>query len=182
MDVLGALSGDDAPGDRSQAVEYMLDGARWLGAELDPRYRVLAVTVEPGAGRHPAETADAVGDYRPVDDRRVQVLCHPVATILASLRRAGGDGTQLLAFEHEQLPDVVNTVAGVRLRSPVLGQPEPPPGSWGPRFSMEGRSIAPDGVSQTLRIEVHERDLHVALFARFDVIELRDPTGAELKH
>lgn len=179
MDVLGGLSGGGASsGDRPETVEYLLDGACLLGAELDPRYRVLAVTVEPRAGRYPGDTPrEAVGD-----DRRVQVLCHPVATILVSLRRRVSDGTELLAFEHEQLPDVVSTVGGARLRSPLLGQPEPAPGSWGPQFSLEGRSIAPDGIAQTLTILVSAHDLHFALFARFDTLELRDPSGAQLTY
>jgi hypothetical protein len=52
--------------------------ARLWGLELDPRYRVLAATVElaPGAGPWHLDV-----------DRRIQVLCSPVSTIIGALRR-----------------------------------------------------------------------------------------------
>lgn len=156
------------------SLEPVLDGAALLGAELEPRYRVLALTVEPQAARYPWQP-------RP-RDVRLQVLVSPVSTMLACLRRTGADGRrELLTFADEQLLDVVAALDGPTLSLPLFGRPEPRPGEWAPRFSLEGRSSAPDGTSRTLRLEVEHEDLMFGLFARFDQVELRDPTGSPLR-
>ena len=166
IDILGSHDHDHA------AFEPLADGAAVLGLELDPRYRVLAATLELDPDRDPW------GDR---DDHRVQLLCSPVSTILASLRRIDTDGTvHLLTFTEEQLIDVVAALDAPVITGPVFGQPEPRPGEWGPRFSMEGRSSAPDGTRMSLRLRLVHDDLHLEVFARFDELVLKAPDGADL--
>ena len=154
-------------------LEQALEGAALLGAELEPTYRVLALTLETEPDRTPWE--------RP-DDRRVQLLASPVSTMLVALTREDADGTkELLTFEQEQLVDVVAALDAPRLTGQLFGHGEPRPGEWAPRFSLQGRSSAPNGTSRTLRIEVAAGDLRFGLFARFDDVEVRDPEGATLR-
>jgi len=148
-----------------------LAGARLWGLELDPRYRVLAATFELAPGASPWEL---------VDDRRVQLLCSPVSTILGSLRRHGPDGAELVTFEIEQLVEVSAVFGGAEIEPPIFGRPEPRPGEWGPSFSIQGRSTAPDGRTQTATFAVSDDEARLDVFARFDVAEVRDATGREL--
>lgn len=175
-DVFGGLAG--GPGDGSgggpldlAALESVMDGAALWGLELDPRFRVLAATLEPTVERYP---------WGETDDRRVQMLCFPVSTILGSLRRDLPTETELLSFTEAQLVEVVAAFDGASVAAPLFGQPEPRPGSWGPRFSLEGRSSAPDGTSRTLTIALAHQDLTLHLFARFDEVELKAADGTEL--
>lgn len=174
-DVFGGLLGGPPPGDRGSldALGAALDGARLWGLELDLRYRVLAATVEP---RQPA----AFG-IPGADDPRLQMLCFPVSTILAALRRKGDDGSwHALTFTDDQLLDVVASLDGPRLSAPLFGEPEPLLGAWGPRFSLEGRSSAPDGTRSTLTIRVQADDLELDVFVRFDDVELKDVEGRDV--
>jgi len=179
-DVFGGIGGggqaDDgaALSDAEVArLEPVLDGAAVLGAELEPTYRVLALTLEPTAERYP---------WGETDDRRIQLLGSPVSTMLVALRRVGDDGTkELLTFEQAQLVDVVAALDGPRIAAPVLGRPEPRPGEWAPRFSLEGRSTAPDGTARTVRLELEAGDLKLGLFARFDELEVRDANGQPVR-
>ena len=147
-------------------LETVLDGAAVLGAELEPRFRVLAMTLEPTADRWPQP-----------DDRRVQVLCFPVSTILASLRRLTDEDPTLLTFEIDALADVVAAFGGACVSAPLFGRPEPRQGQWGPRYSLEGRSNAPDGTRTTITVGLRAEDLELDLFARFDDVEVRDANG-----
>lgn len=153
------------------SLEPVLDGARLWGAELDTRYRVLALTVEPAPGRYP---------WGETTDRRVQLLCHPVSTILASLVQTIPDGRALLEFSDEQLVDVVAALDGPTIGGPLFGAGEPRPGEWGPRFSLQGRSTAGDGTRLTVRVVIAHDDLELSLFARFDHLEVRDAVGSPL--
>jgi hypothetical protein len=149
------------------AIEAVLDGARCWGIELEPRYRVLAVTVEPDPLRAPG----TAGEH--------QLLCFPVSTFLAALTRASdeddGRRTALMTFELEQLTAVSERLGGAVLRAPIFGAPEPRPGTWGPRNSLEGRSSAGDGTRATLTLDLDGEDgVRLRLFARFDDVELRD--------
>lgn len=175
-DVFGGLAGGpgDGPGGGPldlAALESVMDGAALWGLELDPRFRVLAATLEPSTDRYP---------WGRPDDRRVQVLCFPVSTILGSFRRNLPTETELLSFTEGQLIDVVATFDGASVAAPLFGQPEPRPGGWGPRFSLEGRSTAPDGTSKTLTIALARENLTLHLFARFDEVELKAPDGTAL--
>jgi hypothetical protein len=146
-------------------------GELW-GLELEPRFRVLAVTLELAPGDGPWQLGD---------DRRIQLLCHPVSTILGALHRFDtDDAPQLVTFEADQLVEVATAFGGVTLTPPVFGRPEPRPGQWGPRFSLEGRSSAPDGRSRTVTIEVADADARLRVFVRCDTVEVRDANGAAL--
>lgn len=158
--------GDRAPIDPAR-VQTSLDGALLWGIELEPTWRVLGVTLEPDPRAWP----------RPGGDRRVQLLGFPVSTILASLRRSGDQGGAVLTFAQEQLLDVSGAFAGASLELLRFGWPEPPPGDWGPAFSLQGRSSAPDGTRRTVTLRVAHDDLTLDLFARFDDLELKDANG-----
>lgn len=174
-DIFGSLAGGPPPsGPQLSALEDAFDGARLWGLELDLRYRVLAATLEPVEGRAPWSRDLEVAD------RRVQLLCFPVSTILASLRRTEDGAQELLTFTDAQLVDVVATLGGPPVTSPLFGRPEPRPGLWAPRFSLEGRSSAPDGIRATVTFEVTADDLTLQLFARFDDVEVRDADGSTL--
>lgn len=154
-----------------EALERVLAGSALLGVEVDLRFRVLSATVEPAAADHP------LGE---VDDPRLQLLCHPVSTILGVLEREVDGRRHIETFETEQLTDVAAAFAGAPLRAPVLGRPEPAPGQWGPQFSIQGRSTAPDGRRRTVTLAVDTDDARLRLFARCDEVELRDPSGNDV--
>jgi len=153
-----------------QPFEDVLSGARCWGIELDPRYRVLAVTVEPDPLRAPGTP----GEH--------QLLCFPVSTFLVALTRpqitdpaSDSPRTALLTFELDQLTAVSERLGGASILGPVFGRPEPRPGTWGPRYSLEGRSSAADGTRSTLTLDLTgDDDVRLRLFARFDDLELRD--------
>jgi len=152
-------------------LEDAFDGALLWGLELDPRYRVLAVTLEPAADRYPWASSG---------DRRVQVLLHPVSTVLASLRSVE-DGRRLLhTFGDEQLVEVAGAFGGAAVAAPLFGRGEPRPGEWAPQFSMEGRTSAADGTRHTVTINVRAGGLELDLFARFDDVEVKAPDGTNL--
>ena len=149
------------------AIAEVVTGARCWGIELDPRYRVLAVTVEPD----PLRTPGTAGEH--------QLLCFPVSVLLVAVtRRIEQDGavrTALVTFELEQLTEVSERFGGALIQEPPFGHPEPRPGTWGPRYSLEGRSSASDGTSATLTLDLTTEDeARLRLFARFDDVELRD--------
>jgi len=151
--------------------ETLVAGARCWGIELEPRFRVLAVTVEPD----PLRVAGTPGEH--------QLLCFPVSVLLASLTRgasAPDSPPTLLTFDLEQLTAVSERFAGVAIDAPVFGSPEPRPGSWGPRYSLEGRSSAPDGTGRTLTLDLVDGDARLRVFVRCDDLEVRDRGGAVL--
>jgi hypothetical protein len=149
------------------AIADVIAGARCWGIELDPRYRVLAVTVEPD----PLRTLGTAGEH--------QLLCFPVSVLLVAVTRPVEDDgtarTALVTFELEQLTAVSERFAGAVIAEEPFGRPEPRPGSWGPRYSLEGRSSAPDGTRATLTLDLSTEDgARMRLFARCDDVELRD--------
>lgn len=152
-------------------LEAVLDRALLLGAELDTRYRVLAATAEPSKDRYA---------WGQVDDRRVQLLLHPVSTVLVSLRRESESRRELLTFDIAELLTVVEALDGPPLRGPVFDRPQPRQGAWGPGYSLEGRAGAIDGMAHTCTFEAQTEELRFGLFVRFDVIELKNPEGDEL--
>lgn len=158
------------------AIEELLDGAAVWGIELEPRFRVLGLTIEPTV--QAVEKAGLTARVR--GDARLQLACFPVSTILGSLRQQTTDGVVILQFTEAQLVDVVAAFDGARLPAPIFGVPEPRPGSWGPKFSLEGRSTAPDGVSATITVRLRQDDLELDLFARFDEWRLLDAAGEHL--
>lgn len=167
------------PGDRGtpnaaaiDALDAALTGAALLGLELDSRFRVLAATLELTPDHFPWGNDAVTGD-----DRRVQLLCSPVSTILGSLVDVAEERISVLTFTADHLVDVVASLDSPCISSPVFGRPEPRPGQWAPRFSLEGRSSASDGRSTTITLEAATNTLRFALFARFDVVEIRNANG-----
>jgi hypothetical protein len=149
------------------AIADVVTGARCWGVELDPRYRVLAVTVEPD----PLRTPGTAGEH--------QLLCFPVSVLLVSVTRPivedGATRTALVTFDLEQLTSVSERFAGAVIMERPFGLPEPRPGTWGPRHSLEGRTSAADGTRATLTLDLRTEDeARLRLFARFDDVELRD--------
>ena len=149
------------------ALSDVVTGARCWGIELDPRYRVLAVTVEPDPLRAPGRA----GEY--------QLLCFPVSVLLVTVTRPlvedGTPRTALVTFDLEQLTAVSERFAGATIDGGPFGGPEPRPGTWGPRYSLEGRTSAADGTRRTLHLDLATEDgSRLRLFARFDDAELRD--------
>jgi hypothetical protein len=149
------------------ALAAVVAGARCWGIELDARYRVLALTIEPD----PLRTPGTAGMH--------QLLCFPVSVLLAALTRPviedGRERTALVTFDLEQLTAVSERLGGATIGPEPFGRPEPRPGAWGPRYSLEGRSSAADGTRTTLTIDLTSDDgARLRLFARCDDVELRD--------
>lgn len=145
--------------------ERLLDGATLLGAELETRYRVLGLTVEPSGTDAPT----------PDDDRRVQVLFHPCAEVTALLLRTDTDEPVVERFDQEQLPDVVAAMDGPRLRSPIVTDPPAP--RFPAEVSMHGASSAPDGRTHRVLVDVAGGARRLVLTASYDDLELRGPDG-----
>jgi hypothetical protein len=141
----------------------MLTAAELLGAEVDLRYRVVALTVEPpGAG-------DA--------DRRLQVLFHPASTIRVLLGRIDDGRLTIAEMQPEHLPDAVAALDGPVPTVASIDGDEPTLPAW----SIDGRSDAPDGRSHRFELRaVSEDGRHLVLYATFDTVELRTPAGDEL--
>lgn len=144
-------------------VRALVAGGRCWGLELEPVWRVLAVSVEPPGGGEP-----------------VQLLCVPVSVLLASLTRRVEGRPVIVTFTTEQLPDVGARLGGAVIGPEPFGGPEPRPGAWGPRLSLEGRSSAPDGTGSTLLLDLSEDDARLRLFVRFDAAEVRAADGTLL--
>jgi hypothetical protein len=149
------------------AVAEVVTGARCWGIELDPRYRVLAVTIEPD----PLRTPGTAGEH--------QLLCFPVSVLLVAVTRPlvedGASRTALVTFDLDRLTSVSERFGGAVISERPFGLPEPRPASWGPRYSLEGRTSASDGTRSTLTLDLRtEDDARLRLFARFDDVELRD--------
>lgn len=149
------------------ALGAIITGARCWGIELDPQYRVLAITVEP----HPLRTPGTAGEH--------QLLCFPTSVLLVAVTRPvvedGRARTAVVTFALDQLTAVSERFAGATIEASPFGHPEPRPGSWGPRYSLEGRSSAADGTRATLHLDLATEDgSRLRLFARFDAAELRD--------
>ena len=146
--------------------ELLLAGPVW-GAEIDTRFRVLAVTIEPSAEVHPdGDTAD----------RRLQVLFHPVGTIAASLVQAGDDEpTTVLQFTEDQLPDVVSTLDGPVPTGEPLPDALPDLDAMTDRLSMRGAARTGDGTAHHLHLSLAADDLQLDLWASYDVVEVHTP-------
>lgn len=152
-----------------QLRELLLAGPVW-GAEIDTRFRVLAVTVEPSAEAHPEGEAA---------DRRLQVLFHPVGTIAASLVQAGEDApTTVLQFTEDQLPDVVSALDGPVPTGEPLPDALPDLAAMADRLSMRGAARTGDGTAHNLHLALDADDLHLDLWASYDVVEVHTPEEA----
>lgn len=151
---------------RDQLRDLLRSGPIW-GAEIDIRFRVLAVTVEPAAEAHPDPSAA---------DPRLQVLFHPVSAVAASLVEHGDDdGGVVRRFDEEQLPDVVAALGGaVTTTDPLPGVPADLD-ALGPRLSLRGQASVGDGFRDHLHLHLDADDLSLDLWASFDEFEVRGP-------
>ena len=151
--------------DRDHLRRLLASAPVW-GAEIDIRFRVLALTVEPDPDAHP--TPDA-------DDRRLQVLLYPVSAVAASLVEATADGPVVRQFAEDQLPDVVALFDGAT----TTGDPLPPRPAeldpLSPRLSMRGQASVGDGIRHHLHLHLEADDLALDLWASFDEAEVRGP-------
>lgn len=147
-----------------------------LGAEVDLRYRVLALTIEPPARSHP----DVLTPERDTD-LRVQVLFHPVGTIAARLVRHAdgpGSGGVVLRFEPDQLPDVVAALDGpVPIGEPFPGT-LPDLHAMEERLSLRGMAQVAEGHDHPLAVSLVADDLTLDLWATFDHVEVRRPDAS----
>lgn len=155
---------DDATRDR---IDEVLDGATCWGAELDTTYRVLAVTVEPRAERHP----DGV-----VADARLQLLLHPCSEVAARLLHAGSTVEQ---FRVDQLVAVVERLDGPVLHAPVVTADAAPLTG---EMSLQGAANATvtDGRRHTALLDLAGPDRTLVLRVTYDVAELRRPDGSSV--
>jgi len=147
-------------------VEQVIDGATCWGAELDTRYRVLGVTLDPVPGTHPDG---------PVDDTRLQLVLHPCAWVQARLLRDDGESRVVESFGVEQLVLVVDRLGGARIEGPVLDQAHGP--LEGP-LSLEGRSETGDGTAHEAVLRMSGGGRRLELRVTCDVVELRRPDGS----
>jgi hypothetical protein len=146
-------------------IDALLQGSRCWGAELDLKYRVLAITFEPEATRHPD------GD---IEDARLQLVLHPVNTIQGRLVH---DGTTLERFDVEQLPLVVDRLDGARIDRPVVTSSTP---KLMGELSFEGRADVPDGYRHIAALSLQSNDRLLSMRCTFDEAELRRPDGSAL--
>ncbi|HKJ57382.1 MAG TPA: hypothetical protein VJ978_15495 [Nitriliruptoraceae bacterium] len=153
-------------------VEQLLGSSPVLGAEVDIRYRVLAVTVEPSAADHPVDPAPA--------DRRLQVVVHPVGSIAAALvDHADPTAPTILHFDETQLADVFNAFADAVSTATAFDDAMPDVDVLGDRLSMFGSAQTGDGTATTLHLHLDEPGgtLTLDLWASFDELEVRDADG-----
>ncbi len=152
---------------RGRVRDLLRSGPVW-GAEIDIKFRVLAVTVEPPAAVHPRPDAT---------DRRLQVVLHPVGNVAAALRERGPEGVTVLRFTEEQLADVVATLDGPTPSDDPLPDARPDLDGLGERVSMRGEAKTGDGLRHQLHLALASGDLEFDLWATFDEVEVRDPAG-----
>lgn len=150
---------------REDLRDLLRSGPVW-GAEIDIRFRVLALTVEPSAEAHPDPEAS---------DRRLQVLFHPVSAVAASLVEHGGDGAVVRRFDEEQLPDVVAALGGPTTSTDPLPGVPANLDALGPRLSLRGQASVADGFRDHLHLHLVADDLTLDLWASFDEFEVRGP-------
>ncbi len=149
-----------------QRIDEVLDGARCWGAELDLKYRVLGLTIEPAAGRHPD------GD---VEDARLQLVLHPCNRVQGRLLH---DGATLERFDVEQLVLVVDRLDGAVLDGPVVTSTLAPLAG---ELSFDGRADVPDGTRHTAAFSLAGDERILTVRATFDEAELRRPDGSVLE-
>lgn len=143
----------------------LLSGRVW-GAEIDTRFRVLALTVEPAADDHP-DPASA--------DPRLQVLLYPVSAVAASLVEDVEDGPVVRQFEEGQLADVVAMFDGARPDGDPLPDGPADLDALAPRLSMRGQATTGDGFRHHAHLHLESGDLALDLWASFDEVLVRGP-------
>lgn len=145
--------------------ELLRSGPVW-GAEIETRFRVLAVTIEPSREVHPDPHAD---------DRRLLLVLHPVGAIAARLVQDSEDGTTVLRFGEDQLPDVVSALDGPVPAGDPVPDSLPNFDAMGDRLSMRGQAQTGDGTTHHLHLDLRADDLGLDLWASYDTAEIRSP-------
>lgn len=153
------------PVDRDRLRALLGSGPVW-GAEIDIRFRVLALTVEPATEVHPRPDAA---------DRRLQVVLFPVSAVAASLVEHTDEGAVVRRFEETQLPDVVAALDGAVPASDPLPGVAPDLDALAPRLSLRGQASVGDGIAEHLHLRLEADDLALDLWASFDEVEVRGP-------
>lgn len=165
---------DDATRGR---VRDLLSASRVLGAEVDLRYRVLAITLEPASGQHPDDQSQD-GSGTTVDDRRLQLLLHPVGTIAAALVRHDpgppARGT-VLTFEPDHLADVVAALDEPTPTAEPFPDHLPDLDAIEDRLSLRGMAQVAEGHRHPFALALAADDLTLDLWATFDDVEVRRP-------
>ena len=151
--------------DRDHLRALLRSGPVW-GAEIDIRFRVLALTVEPEPALRPDPQAS---------DGRVQVLLYPVSAVAASLVEHADDGAVVRRFDEDQLPDVVALFDGATTTTDPLVDRPADLDALAPRLSMRGQASVGDGILHHLHLRLEEGDLSLDLWASFDEVEVRGP-------
>jgi hypothetical protein len=146
----------------------LTSGPVW-GAEIDTRFRVLALTVEPDDAHHPDPSAV---------DRRLQVLLHPVSAVAASLVQQTDEGPALMRFDQERLPDIVAALEGPVPDGPVLVERPADLDALNDRLSLRGQATVGDGTRHHLHLRLAAADLTFELWASFDELVVRGPDDA----
>ncbi len=154
-----------APVDRTH-LRDLLASARVWGAEIDIRFRVLALTVEPPPVAHPDPDAD---------DARLQLLLYPVSAVAASLVEHTDEGPVVRQFDEGQLPDVVALFEGATTTTDPLVERPADLDALAPRLSMRGQATMGDGILHHLHLHLEHGDLALDLWASFDELEVRGP-------
>lgn len=153
------------PVDRDHLRELLRTGPIW-GAEVDIRFRVLALTVEPGAEAHPHPGAG---------DRRLQVLLYPVSALAASLVEQTDDGPVVRRFDETQLVEVVAAFDGAHTTTDPLPDRPVDLDALSPRLSLRGQATVGDGFRHHLHLHLPSDELALDLWASFDEVEVRGP-------
>lgn len=151
--------------DRDHLRDLLGSGPVW-GAELDIRFRVLALTVEPAREVHPHPDAE---------DPRLQVLLYPVSAVAASLLEQGEGQPTVRRFDETQLPGVVAAFDGAVTTSDPLPDSPADLDALAPRLSLRGQASVGDGIRHHLHLHLEAEDLVLDLWASFDEAELRGP-------
>ncbi|MEQ1633051.1 MAG: hypothetical protein ABL997_11810 [Planctomycetota bacterium] len=154
-------------------LDVVLNEADFVGLAFDPVSKVATVTLM---------TPCLAGTTAP-RQRELQLLLHPVARLVASLRH-GHFHDRTAAVEPvtlEQLPDVVRSFGG----QPVYGfsffdQHDAEMAKWGDRLSLDRRDEARTG-SHSVTLFQEGIDRHLDLCIWFDELEALDERGMRIR-
>ena len=142
-----------------------------LGAEIVPERSLVAVTLD---------VLSLPPEGPPSDDRRIQMILHPVGRVAASLRLGhwDDDDAKVVPFEAEALLSIVEG-----FKSAIYGweffDVEAGFDNWRDRLSLDYRS-GDDGNSHSITLFQEDANRHLDLRIWFDQLQLKNPDGQEL--
>lgn len=141
-----------------------------LGFEVDPRRRLAGATFSvltlPERGPAP-------------DDRRVQIVLHPIGRVTASLRDGRWDDptAEVVPFSLAELLPIVQSFGGLALYGWEFI--DVPTAEWADRLSLDWPS-GDDGLSHSITLFQDAGNRILYLCAWFDTLAIRDPRGGEI--